>query len=132
MDAPQYRAILNDYFLPAVQRNFVGNEPVRVVEDNSTVHRARIVRDWYGEHIQLERLNWPAVSADLNPIENMWSMMVQKMKPCFATNRRELQDLVMERWNELTNKPEYFRTLIESMPRRMQKVIDAEGYQIGY
>lgn len=43
------------------------------MQDNASTHTARIVQDWLSEFTQehnVELLDWPPYSPDLNPIEN--------------------------------------------------------------
>ncbi|GFT85763.1 transposable element Tcb1 transposase [Trichonephila clavipes] len=46
--------------------------------DNARPHVARIVQRFFVNH-QIELLSWPAPSPDLSSIENMWSMIVQRL-----------------------------------------------------
>ncbi|GFV31524.1 transposable element Tcb1 transposase [Trichonephila clavipes] len=47
-------------------------------QDNAQPHVARIVQ-WFFVNHQIELLPWPAHSPDLSPIENMWSLVVQRL-----------------------------------------------------
>ncbi|GFX78966.1 transposable element Tcb1 transposase [Trichonephila clavipes] len=47
-------------------------------QDNAQPHVARIIQRFFVNH-QIELLPWPARSPDLSPIENMWSMVVQRL-----------------------------------------------------
>ncbi|GFU85241.1 transposable element Tcb1 transposase [Trichonephila clavipes] len=47
-------------------------------QDNAQPHVARIVQRFFVNH-QIEWLPWPARSPDLSKIENMWSMVVQRL-----------------------------------------------------
>ncbi|GFV83014.1 transposable element Tcb1 transposase [Trichonephila clavipes] len=47
-------------------------------QDNARPHMARIVQRFFVNH-QIELLPWPARSPDLSPIENMWSMVTQRL-----------------------------------------------------
>ncbi|GFT09313.1 transposable element Tcb1 transposase [Trichonephila clavipes] len=47
-------------------------------QDNSRPHVARIVQSFFVNH-QTELLPWQARSPDLSPIENMWSMVAQRL-----------------------------------------------------
>ncbi|GFW91543.1 transposable element Tc3 transposase [Trichonephila clavipes] len=47
-------------------------------QDNMRPHVARIVQRFFVNH-QIELRTWPARSPDLSPIENMWSMVAQRL-----------------------------------------------------
>lgn len=71
-------------------------------------------------------LEWPAQSPDLNPIENLWEEVDRKINRSNATNLEQLWVEIQAAWNAIT--PERCQTLISSMNRRCQAVIDAKGY----
>jgi hypothetical protein len=43
-----------------------------------------------------------------------------------------LWDVVLDAWEEVTHSEVYAATLVESLPQRMQMVIDSEGYWTPY
>ncbi|GFV14252.1 transposable element Tcb1 transposase [Trichonephila clavipes] len=47
-------------------------------QDNARPHVTRIVERFFVNH-QIELLSWSALSPDLSPIENMWSMVAQRL-----------------------------------------------------
>jgi len=72
-NAEQYVDILDGVMLPSVRRRYREEDhpTIVVVEDNSPIHTARITREWYEDHLDIIRLNWPPRSPDLNVIENL-------------------------------------------------------------
>jgi len=90
----------------------------------AAVRRAQLEKDgWVGWGPK----TWPSNSPDLNPIENLWHILkanIRKRKHQ-ARTREELIQVVMEEWEKLDMT--MVNNLIDSMPRRMQAVIDAKG-----
>ena len=75
---------------------------------------------------------WPPNSPDLNPIENLWHILrtnITKREPR-PMKKQELIDALQEEWKRLDM--DKVNKLIESMPRRMQAVIDAKGGSTHY
>lgn len=66
-------------------------------------------------------------SPDLNPIENFWAQMTRDWKSVFPRNRANLERCIVENWERMRGEPQYFRNLYDSMPRRMNAVIDNNG-----
>ncbi|GFT30620.1 transposable element Tcb2 transposase [Trichonephila clavipes] len=60
--------ILDPYVRPYAAA--IGNDFI-LMDDNARPHRARIVEEYYLEDHGLERMEWPARSPDLNPIERL-------------------------------------------------------------
>lgn len=119
-----YRTILDNVMLPSVTQIFDADFIFQ--QDNSPIHTSHVVTEWLEEN-RVRVLPWPANSADMNPIENVWSNMVKKnynanFRP---QNSEELWQAIENCWEEIT--PEYTQNLIYSMPRRLQSIIDQNG-----
>jgi len=71
-------------------------------------------------------LEWPGNSPDLNPIENLWCLMKNKLPEKHPTNLGALQSAIQEVWVKAIS-PDYCCKLIESMPQRLQEVIKNKG-----
>ena len=96
-----------------------------VMEDNAPVHKkvCILVRDALG----MQTLEWPPNSPDLNPIEHVWSYIKDIITRDYAhiSSVEEMKRIVRMLWEEITDGQ--FDYLIDSMPERMQAVIDALG-----
>jgi hypothetical protein len=134
MNAAEYIEILEHNVIPAVRMVYPAEKMpiIRVDEDNSPVHTARIVQQWYARQPDVVRFNWPARSPDLNPIENAWSQVVREFEPMQCETVQELRNRVRASWESLRGNPGYTEAIVGSMPRRMRKVIDANGHPINY
>ncbi|GFV17716.1 transposable element Tcb1 transposase [Trichonephila clavipes] len=100
-------------------------------QDNARPLVARIVQRFFVNH-QIELLPWPARSPDLSPIENMWSMVAQRLTqitPPAATSD-QLWQRVEAAWSAVPQ--EHIQSLFESMPRHVAAVIFNNGGYSGY
>jgi transposase len=95
-------------------------------EDNASPHTSKIAtatRDASGT----EFLPWPPQSPDLNPIENLWrelkrAVYNRQKKP---KNLTELKKVVKLEWKKIPLR--LIHVLVDSMPRRVEAVIAANG-----
>ncbi len=69
-------------------------------------------------------VDWPVNSPDLNPIENLWGIVKRKMRDSRPNNVDDLKAVIKATWASIT--PEQCHRLIDSMPRRIDAVIDAK------
>lgn len=100
-------------------------------QDNAAIHASRYTKNFLNTN-NIPILDWPACSPDLNPIENLWGMLVDKV---YASGRqyetvRTLKAAVQDAWSSL--EPEQLKRLINSMPRRLQQVIINRGGSTEY
>ncbi len=91
-----------------------------------------MTRRWFGQHPELEVLNAPVNSPDLNPIENFWGELTRDWASVFPRNLATLETHVVQRWEDWRGQTQYFRNLFDSMPRRLNKVIDTNGAATKY
>ena len=66
-------------------------------------------------------------SPDLNPIENVWAWMKSQLRDSKATSLPQLQREITELWVLRMDNIQYLKNLVESMPRRLQAIIDGNG-----
>ncbi|GFU87093.1 transposable element Tcb1 transposase [Trichonephila clavipes] len=94
-------------------------------------HR-RSHHQWFVVNHQIELFPWPARSPDLSPIENMCSMVAQRLTQITspATTSDQLWQRVEATWSAVPQ--EHFRSLFGSMPRRVVSVISNNGGYSGY
>ena len=81
------------------------------------------------EH-NIKRLDWPANSPDLNPIENVWALLKGRVANRRPGNLDELELTIKQEWNALTR--DYAFSLISSMPSRLKQVIERDGDAVDY
>ena len=129
VNAPKYQEILTQAGIP----NFIAAHPhpsPLFMEDKAPAHRAASTKVWHQQR-GIELLpDWPGNSPDLNPIENLWSQMKEQLSEERPTSAEGIRKVVRKVWNRIT--PNYLLCLYESMPRRMQAVIAAQGGHTTY
>ena len=97
-----------------------------LMDDNATPHRARITQE-YLEAEGVHRMQWPACSPDLNPIEHAWNYLGRALSRRLRGGERlqDIREILIEEWNNIPQQ--YIQKLIRSMRRRCQAVIDSQG-----
>ena len=115
--------VLEAHVLP-----FFGERPNSTfMQDNAPPHRAILTKDYLAE-ADIPLLSWPAVSPDLNPIENVWAALRDALKHHpLPLNSDELFALLTRVWDGIDVYP-----YVSSMRRRILSVIDANGGHIKY
>ncbi|KAL8357910.1 hypothetical protein RB598_002612 [Gaeumannomyces tritici] len=112
------------------------------MQDNAPTHQAERVQDWlqaWAAMHGVELVKWPPNSPDLNPIENLWSIVkaaICKRHPELGSlskserSRNLLIRAAVEAWEEI--EEEVLESLVSSMHRRFQACIDANGWYTKY
>jgi hypothetical protein len=84
------------------------------------MHKARSIQ-------KLEELDWPAQSADINPIDQLCDKLECRLRarPNCQTSVPDLTNALVA---ELKQVPAaMFQQLVESLPRRVEAVVAAKG-----
>ena len=70
---------------------------------------------------KIQVLEWSGNSPDLNPIENLWGTLKDKVADKKLSSVKHLWQVIKESWlKDLTS--EYCSTLVNNLPRRIQAV----------
>ena len=123
-----YEEVLNNSMVPSADMLF-GEDNFIFQHDNDPKHTAKLIKTWFTDG-NIETLAWPAQSPDLNPIENLWAILDKRLAERTCNSEKELFNELEKGWNELP--VDLLTSLVESMPRRIQAVIDAEGEATKY
>lgn len=128
-NSAKYVQTLNQFLLPAAGQ--IGGPNWVLMQDNAPIHTSRVTRAWLAER-GVRVLAWPARSPDLNPIENAWAAMSALV---YEDGRQfdsveALKDAISAAWVRISG--EYRHNLFNSLPRRMQRVLDEQGKIISY
>jgi len=99
-------------------------EPI-LVEDNAPVHKKVCIP--VKQELGMTCHQHPPNSPDLNPIEHIWAYIKDVLKREYpqVTSKEEIKRIVLKIWNEFEDGQ--WNHLIESMPARIEAVIEAKG-----
>uniref|UniRef100_A0A8R1IB26 HTH_Tnp_Tc3_2 domain-containing protein n=1 Tax=Caenorhabditis japonica TaxID=281687 RepID=A0A8R1IB26_CAEJA len=103
--------------------------PLKRIQDNGPKHTFLHVLNLF-KHRRADVQAWPIQSPDLNPIEHMWEQLERRLKVVRASNANQKFAQLEAAWNSIPMT--VVQTLLDSMPRRFQAVIDAKGYPTKY
>ncbi|GFV29154.1 transposable element Tcb2 transposase [Trichonephila clavipes] len=128
-DGPKVcRRVLRPHVIPyagAIGDSFVFQD------DNARPHRARLVENML-EAETTQRMEWPACSPDLNPIEHVWDMFGRRIaaRPRPPATVRDLEIALLEEWNSIPQS--LIDNLIVSMANRCAAVLAVRGDHTPY
>lgn len=120
--------IIQDHVMPFAP--FIG-DTFLLMHDNARPHIARTVSDYLNE-INMQIVEWPPRSPDLNPIEHLWDVLkklIRRHVPA-PISLQQLERVVLLEWENIPQTT--IQNLITSLPRRMQAVIRARGGNTRY
>ena len=88
-----------------------------------------MAKKWFEEN-EIEVLEWPPQSPDLNPIEHLWVELKRRLNSYEEEPKSmyELWERVQDTWNDIGAAT--CKKLVESMPSRITAVLEAKsGYK---
>lgn len=127
LDSDKYQKILEKYVLNKGHTKVVGGRSKFIFQqDNASPHTSKST-DAYFVSKNVNVINWPSKSPDLNPIENLWGYLTKRV---YSNSRQfnnvnELETAIYHEWNSLD--PEYLKTLIDGMSKRIGQVLINNG-----
>ena len=75
-------------------------------------------------------MDWPSNSPDLNPIENLWSVLKRNVELRQPRNIGELEIFMKEEWSKIPQ--DIIKNLVGSMKERCRLDIENNGERIPY
>lgn len=129
MNSKNYTDVLESRLLPFIRKL----HPKKLIfqQDNAAIHKSKETSAWFKYH-KVDLLDWPARSPDLNPVENLWGILVRRI---YAEGRQystvnELKIAISDAWEEIEES--IIKNLISSMPNRIFQTINRNGRVTDY
>ncbi len=99
VNTPVYQDILEHFMLPSDDKLY-GDADFIFQQVLAPAHTAKGTKSWFNDH-GVTVLDWPANSPDLNPIENLWSIVKRKMRDTRPNNADDLKAAIKATWASL-------------------------------
>ena len=100
------------------------------MQDSAPCHHLQLVRDFLKKK-NIKTLGWPGNSPDLNSIENLWTILKNKVANEHPTSAKDLEMAIKRIWTQKITA-EYSKHLVHSMSCRLQAVIKNKGGHTKY
>jgi len=128
MKSANYIQTLSDHMLPHFQELFPIGEGY-FQQDNAPCHKSQATRNFLDES-EIRTIDWPPYSPDLNPIENLWSIIKKRIESVRRQNIDSVVQTTRKIWSDDLN--EICAELVASMARRIHVCIQNKGGPTGY
>ena len=126
INSDKYVSILQENLLPLLDNMPLSKWKSAVFQqDNARPHSSAYTKKF----IQENAINvpfWPALSPDLNIIENVWAIMKRHVRRMRPTSMKELKMAIEKAW-KMTVTPSLCSRLYASMPSRLTRVLKNHG-----
>jgi len=131
MDSDVYIQVLKEGLFPLYRRHGLDKKEYTFQEDGDPKHQSKKTKDWKEKQGLKFLTNWPPNSPDLNPIENLWSILKRRVGAREPSTVEEAKAYLLEEWRRLEADSELER-LIHSMVDRCAAVIKSKGNPTKY
>ena len=131
---PQSTTITAKYYLNIMKAKLRDSMEIHgathFMQDGASVHTAKIVKKWFADN-NIQILEWPPQSPDLNPIENLWSFMKYSLQDYDTGSIPKLKAALLELWTQGLQMDTFIK-FSDSLPKRIKEVLDAKGGATSY
>nr|CAH7765277.1 unnamed protein product [Callosobruchus chinensis] len=126
MNSERYTEVFDAALALSITNLFgeTNTENLKFQQDNATCHKSAHTMAWFAQN-QVDLLDWPPQSPDLNLIEHIWSILKKNVRRHSLCNKKALLTALKREWEQIS--PSACLKLVESMPKRIAGVIKSEG-----
>jgi len=130
LNSDKYIEILENN-LPTAFEKFPPEQSSKILyqQDNARPHTSAKTSKYFKKK-RVKLIPWPPRSPDLNIIENIWSMVDEKLLKYSINNTTQLKEALKIVWAEISK--DVIRKLFQSMPTRLRQVINRKGFACCY
>lgn len=131
MDGPLFKDILKRTLIPGAEEIF-GDKQWHLAMDNDPKHRSKVVTEFLDSQgiSYWPKSEWPAQGPDLNPMENVWAMLLAEVNQKPPSSVSQLKRRLNAAWSKLDQ--EKLSNTVHSMNDRLRAVKAAKGGSTKY
>ena len=124
IDSKKYIKMIKNHFLEFIRDNQIENYIFQ--QDNCSIHVSKYSLRKF-EELEIPLLPWPSKSHDLNPMENLWSILVKEVyrENLVFDSIYELKNSIINAWEKIDSST--LKNLCNSMENRLINVIKRDG-----
>ena len=99
---------------------------ITLMQDNAPIHFSKYTKEWMRIN-KVKFLDFPRCSPDLNPIENLWEILDQKLRKVVdkPQTKDQLWNILEREWYSISK--DIVRKLYTSIPERIDAVRKNKG-----
>ena len=128
MNVQKYKHILQENLMSSVESLELPSDYI-FQQDNDPKHIAKSTKKCLSEN-NVNVLQWPSQSPDLDPIGNLWRFMKIQIRKRAPANINDLKTICREEWYKIPTN--YCKKLIENCRKRLVAVEVNKGYSTKY
>lgn len=125
MNGDRYKEVIRTRVIPQMEEWYPGGDGT-FMQDKAPCHMARQCMGLLRSS-NFRILDWPGNSPDLNPIENVWGILKQRIRKQSINTKQEMISLIINLWYRDVEIQQCIRRSVESMPKRIRSVIQSRG-----
>ena len=119
LNSAKYQDVLKEGLLPFY------DSTETFIQDGAPCHRSHSTMDFLEKNLIMYVDDWPPQSPDINIIENIWSIVKEKVSKRISKTLDELWTCFQEEWDSIPN--ETIQKLYQSIPRRLAAIKKCKG-----
>jgi len=127
LDSKLLLDILKEDLLPAA--GYCYPEGWFLQMDNDSKNTSILIQNFVYNYVP-NFIDWPSRAPDLNPIENVWKLLKQKVRKRLPSTLDELENVIHEEWANLHD--DTIIEICESFPDRIEQCLEKQGGRLNY